>query len=130
MSDVIPMLTYDDPNVAYDWLQSAFGFEPTEEPYRDDRGVINHGELRLGGTVIAISGPYDVMRTASPRSVGGKNTAFLYVYVDDVDAHHARAAAAGAEVIAAPEDAFFGDRRYRVLDCEGRVWMFGTPIPT
>ena len=62
--------------------------------------------------------------------MGGKNTVFLYVYVDDVDAHHARAAAAGAEVIAAPEDAFFGDRRYRVLDCEGRVWMFGMPIPS
>lgn len=129
MSSIL-MLPYDDPNRAYEWLQSAFGFERGEEPYQDEHGVINHGELFLGDTCVALAGPYELMRTVSPRSIEGQNTAFLYVYVDDVDAHHAHAAAAGAEVKEAPADQHYGDRNYRVLDCEGRPWMFGSPIKT
>jgi hypothetical protein len=45
--------------------------------------------------------------------------------IEDVDAHCARARAAGAEIISEPEDFFFGDRAYLVADLEGHVWNFG-----
>jgi len=124
----IMMLTYDDPNTAYDWLQSAFGFVSAGEVYRDEQGVINHGELYLDGTCVALSSPYEPMRTVSPRAVEGRNTAFLYVYVQDVDAHYEIARKAGAEIIEPPADQEYGDRNYRVLDCEGRPWMFGMQL--
>ena len=46
--------------------------------------------------------------------------------MDDVDAHHARAVAAGASVIRSLEDSpDAGMRLYTAEDCEGHRWMFG-----
>jgi uncharacterized glyoxalase superfamily protein PhnB len=50
----------------------------------------------------------------------------LNVFVDDVDAHHARAVVAGANVIFAPIDQPYGQREYGVSDPEGRIWSFAT----
>jgi uncharacterized glyoxalase superfamily protein PhnB len=47
----------------------------------------------------------------------------VHVYVDDIDAHFARAQAAGATVLSAIEDGPPG-RRYRAEDLEGHRWMF------
>jgi uncharacterized glyoxalase superfamily protein PhnB len=47
--------------------------------------------------------------------------------VDDVDAHHARARAAGATIAAPPEDQPYGDRSYRAVDPEGHRWIFAGP---
>ena len=47
----------------------------------------------------------------------------VLVYVDDVDAHYARAVAAGAGILSELEDGFPA-RRYRVEDVEGHRWMF------
>jgi uncharacterized glyoxalase superfamily protein PhnB len=51
----------------------------------------------------------------------------VWMSVDDVDAHHARARAAGARILSEPEDSDFGDRHYRVEDLEGHRWMFAQP---
>ncbi len=51
------------------------------------------------------------------------------VVVDDVDAHHDRALAAGARIVYRPEDTEFGTRRYRALDAEGYEGSFGTYRP-
>lgn len=48
----------------------------------------------------------------------------MTVYVDDVDAHYARAVAAGAEITEELADQFYGDRVYRALDPEGHRWSF------
>ena len=51
--------------------------------------------------------------------------------MDDVDAHHARAVAAGANVIRPLEDSpDAGMRLYTAEDCEGHRWMFGQPFAT
>jgi uncharacterized glyoxalase superfamily protein PhnB len=52
----------------------------------------------------------------------------LYVYVDDVDAHYARAKRAGATILEEPTDQFYGDRRYRAADPEGHHWCFATHV--
>ena len=44
------------------------------------------------------------------------------VYVDDIDAHHARAVAAGAPTLSEIEDG--PARLYRTEDLEGHRWMF------
>ena len=55
-------------------------------------------------------------------------TALVYVYVDDVDAHWARAREAGAEIAEEPNDQPYGDRRYAAEDPEGHLWYFATPL--
>ena len=53
----------------------------------------------------------------------------IYVRVDDVDAHHARARAEGATIAAEPADQDHGERTYRAIDPEGHRWIFGAPLP-
>lgn len=50
--------------------------------------------------------------------------AAVYVFVDDVDAHHDRARRAGAKVLLQPADQAWGDRMYCAVDPEGQFWMF------
>jgi uncharacterized glyoxalase superfamily protein PhnB len=53
----------------------------------------------------------------------------LFVAVDDVTAHHARAVSAGATVIRPPEDSVeAGMRLYTAEDLEGHRWMFGQSL--
>ena len=49
--------------------------------------------------------------------------------VDDLDAHHDRARAAGAEIIRGPFDTDYGSRDYAARDLAGNVWSFGTYRP-
>ena len=72
--------------------------------------------------------PYDLVNSASPRALGDHITAQFYVYVDDVDAHHVRARAAGARIIAGPADQGYGDRTYRCRDPEGHIWTVGQTV--
>jgi uncharacterized glyoxalase superfamily protein PhnB len=50
----------------------------------------------------------------------------VFIYLDDVDAHHARARAAGAEIVEAPNDRPYG-RTYTARDLDGHPWFFTTP---
>jgi hypothetical protein len=43
-----------------------------------------------------------------------------------VDALHARAADAGAEITRAPQDTDYGSREFALRDPEGNTWSFGT----
>ena len=56
----------------------------------------------------------------------GPMPAFLYVYVDDVDATYQSALAAGAESLEAPQVVPYGDRRSMVQDAWGNVWQIAT----
>src|SRR5688500_12302136 len=69
-------------------------------------------------------GPESLERNMrSPRTAGGSPVS-LFVYVADVDKLHARAMAAGAKELVAPNDQFFGARTTVVLDPDGHQWMF------
>jgi uncharacterized glyoxalase superfamily protein PhnB len=64
----------------------------------------------------------------TPRVLGAATQA-LCVYVEDLDAHFARARSAGAEITSPPQDTDFGAREYHALDPEGHAWTFGTYRP-
>jgi uncharacterized glyoxalase superfamily protein PhnB len=55
---------------------------------------------------------------------------WLYVVVEDVDAHYERAVAAGAEIVMEPADQDYGSRDYSCHDLEGNLWSFGTYRPS
>jgi uncharacterized glyoxalase superfamily protein PhnB len=65
------------------------------------------------------------MGHASPRDLPAVH-AQIFVMVDDVDAHHERARAAGATIAAPPRDTPQGERAYRAVDPEGHRWIFAS----
>jgi uncharacterized glyoxalase superfamily protein PhnB len=52
-----------------------------------------------------------------------------YLVVDDPDARHARAVAAGAEVVQELVDQPYGSREFAVRDPDGNIWSLGTYRP-
>jgi len=129
---VIPCLRYADPKAAIRFLTEAFGFvEKLVVPGPDD-GVIHaelvfgegarRGMLMIGGADRAF---FDMRLPEQLRGV----TDCIYVVVKDVDAHCARARAAGAEILEGPLDRDYGSREYVARDPGGHLWDFGTYDP-
>ena len=135
---VIPMLSYEDAGRAADWIAAAFGFTETGR-WSDDDGRATHVNMELDGGMIMLGRPSsdyqgpkhhaEVCEQArtwrqTPYVVDG-----IYVSVDDVDAHYARARAAGATILSELEDnTGIGQRQYRAADLEGHRWMFATRL--
>ncbi len=128
---IIPTLRYRDARTAIDWLCRAFGFERHLVVDAED-GVVEHAQLAFGSGMIMLGQARDSdhdSRMVSPGEIGGRQTQTPYLIVADVDAHHAVAAAAGAEIVMAPEDQPYGGRLYSALDPEGHLWNFGSYDP-
>jgi uncharacterized glyoxalase superfamily protein PhnB len=118
---------YRDPWVALDWLEKAFGFKRSMV-ISDKEGHLAHAEMQFGDGYIIVGAEWADF-IASPASIGGKNTQSIHVLLSDgIDAHCERAKAAGAEILMAPEDQFYGDRTYRARDPEGHVWTFAQTV--
>jgi uncharacterized glyoxalase superfamily protein PhnB len=123
-------MAYQDPVRAIEWLQAAFGFG-VRITVPDGAGGIRHSELTFGDAVVMVAGeqPQGPVRARSPKSLDGVNTQGLFIYVDDIDAHYARALKAGAVVKRELATTDYGpehwsDRGYAVLDPEGHGWYF------
>ena len=121
---------YDDAHAAIDFLCRAFGFE-LRLKVEGEGGRVDYSELVFGEGQLSVhqAEHADGSPGRSPRSVGGANTQFLAVLVDDVDAHCARATAAGAKILQPPNtkdygDDYWTDRGYRAEDLEGHQWAF------
>jgi uncharacterized glyoxalase superfamily protein PhnB len=118
---------YKNPLAALDWLERAFGFRRSMV-ITDDQGNLAHSEMRFGDSYLMVGSEW-ADYTASPASIGGKNTQSVHVHLQDgLDAHCERARAAGAEIMREPEDQFYGDRVYVASDLEGHVWTFGQTV--
>jgi len=134
-STIIPCLRYRDAPAAIDWLCRAFGFE-VRLKIEGEGGVIEHSELVYGDGLIMVGSVGKRPGRewcASPRSLGGKNTQSLCLYVDDVDAHCAAARAAGARIAEEPRTDDYGEeygahRSYGAVDPEGHHWWFMTRV--
>jgi uncharacterized glyoxalase superfamily protein PhnB len=125
-----PSVYYEDPKTALAWLVDAFGFEitmaidgPPESP------AMGHYEMALEGNGRVIVGGQWTATIRSPRGLEGANTQSVHVQLaGGIDAHCARARAAGASIGQEPEDQFYGDRTYRAIDIEGHMWTFAQHV--
>ena len=127
MQTIFPILRYNDARGAIRSLCSTFGFvELFSVPESGE--FVRHAQLKLGTNVIMIGSVRPDDGTASPQALG-VSTQALYVYVDDLDAHFARAQSAGADITSPPKDTDFGFREYHARDLEGHGWTFGTYRP-
>jgi uncharacterized glyoxalase superfamily protein PhnB len=115
---VWPYLLYEDGEAAVEFLARAFGFREVDRQVGAAGGM--HVELELeGGRVYAGQPPAGYV---NPAQAG--RTSLVYVLVGDVDAHHDRARAEGAEVVEELNDTPFGQRRYTCNDPQGHQWSF------
>jgi uncharacterized glyoxalase superfamily protein PhnB len=117
-----PSMRYRDAPAAIEFLKRAFGFEE-QVVYRNDDGTIAHAQLTYGPSILMLGS--DREDPYGKRAGQG----WLYVAVEDPDAHCRRARAAGAEVLTELHDTDYGSRDYAARDPEGNVWSFGTYRP-
>jgi uncharacterized glyoxalase superfamily protein PhnB len=127
-SNIIPAVRYRDADAGLQFLESALGAE-AKEVHRDGDSVIRHAVVGISGGLVMVG------QVAEEGWLGGEparplaSTVSLYVVVDDPDAHHERAVAAGATVVRPLQDTDYGSREYSVRDPEGNLWSFGTYDP-
>ncbi len=127
---VIPTLRYRDAPAAIDWLCAVFDFERRLVVPGED-GTIVHSQLQFGNGLVMVSSARGSELEAlqrPPGERGSANTQGAYVIVNDPDAHHDRAVAAGAEVVMPLKTEDHG-RGYSCCDPEGYLWYFGDYDP-
>jgi uncharacterized glyoxalase superfamily protein PhnB len=125
---MFPFVRYHDAPAAIEWLGRVFGLESRAVHAAPD-GSIAHAELGYGGSVLMLgSAREDQLGLRTAHDLGAV-TQGIYVCVADVDAHYARARAAGATIAYELRDTEYGSREYGARDLEGNLWSFGTYRP-
>lgn len=123
--DIYPALQYRDARAAIDWLERAFGFKRAQV-HDGEHGDVAHAELRYGDGMIMLGSQ---KQGEDDRFGDHTGQEWCYVVVEDADAHHDRAKAAGAEIVRELADQDYGSRDYSARDPEGNLWSFGTYRP-
>jgi uncharacterized glyoxalase superfamily protein PhnB len=118
---ITPYLYYEDVGEALKFLAKAFGLRKSGTPMKGRDGKINHAVMTLGDDLVMMGCPPAGYR--NPKRLG-QATQALYISVEDVDKHFARAQKAGAKILEEPKDTNYGSRRYGAEDPEGHQWYF------
>jgi len=102
------------------FYEQAFG---AKEKFRltEPSGRLGHAELDFDGHIIMFSDEYPEYGYVGPESIGGTSIT-IHLHVDNCDALIQRAVAAGATLVRAPSDAFYGERSGTVRDPFGHEW--------
>jgi PhnB protein len=120
---VTPYLICDGAADAIEYYKKAFG--ATELFRMDHEGKVGHAELKIGDSPIMLADEYPQMGYRSPKALGGTPVSIM-IYVPDVDTVYQQAIDAGATVVKALQDQFYGDRSGTVTDPFGHVWTIAT----
>jgi PhnB protein len=115
---VIPYLIIKDVAKMRNFLKEVFNAEVTETMTLPD-GTVNHGEVRIGDSVIMMGKASD---DYPPKP------AMIYIYVENVDAVFKKAISLGAKSIMEPADMFYGDRNGGFEDEQGMSWWVASHI--
>lgn len=113
-----PVLAVHDLDRSSEWYRDVLGCEIDEV----DPG--NWTFCRGGQVMFMLGRCPDV----PPASELGDHSYVAYLRVDDVDAFHRRAVAAGAEVMKAPQDEPWGMREFGLRSPDGHRFMIGQSI--
>jgi PhnB protein len=126
---VIPHLVVDDAAAAIDFYVKAFGAEEIGR-VPGPGGKLIHAAVRINGSSVYLNDDFPETcggKSMTPKSLGGTPVT-IHLTVTDVDSKFQRAVDAGATVIAALEDQFWGDRYGVVEDPFGHRWSLGQPV--
>jgi uncharacterized glyoxalase superfamily protein PhnB len=115
---VTPCIICDNAREVITFLRDGLGGTVKEVIDGPDGGVM-HSEVLVGDSMVMVgsaSAKYPPM------------PAMLYLYVDDVDAAHARAVEAGGVSYQEPADQLYGDRTAGVTDPGGNKWHLAVHV--
>lgn len=126
---VSPHLVVGDCAAAIDFYVKAFdAVELGRVPGPDGR--LMHAALQINGSTVMLNDDfpeYNDGKSSTPTALGGTPVT-IHLTVTDVDAKFQQAIDAGATVIAALEDQFWGDRYGVLRDPFGHHWSLGQPV--
>lgn len=125
INGAVPIVPFSNPRAAIGWLEKAFGAVATFVVPAELDQPLKHAEVKVGNGLVMIG---DADCTGGPFALPGP--VVVYVVVDDPDALHDRAAAAGAEIVIGLTDQDYGSREFAARDPHGNVWSFGTYRPS
>src|SRR6267142_5423302 len=123
---ITPYLLYEDVAQALKFLAKAFGFRNYGAPVMGRDGKVSHAAMKIGDDTIMMGCPGAGYR--NPKRLG-QATQSLYINVDDVDKHLARARKAGATVIKKPAITVCVLPVHVAEDPEGHQWYFAQDVP-
>jgi uncharacterized glyoxalase superfamily protein PhnB len=118
---ITPYLYYADVRAALKWLAKAFGFKRYGGQMTGADGTVNHAAMQFRDAVVMMGAPG--AKYKNPKRLR-QATQSLYVMVDNVDKHFARARKGGGKILEEPADTEYGHRRYGIEDPEGHQWYF------
>ena len=121
---ITPYLCFKDAGRAIAFYAKAFG---AKEQFRlaEPSGRVGHAEIRIGDALLMLSDEYPDFGALSVQAAGGCPVV-LHIYVADSDAVVDQAVKAGATLLRAVKDEFFGDRTGQIADPFGYKWMIAT----
>lgn len=114
---VLPHVVYKNLPEAIDWLNKTFGFS---EHYRYGN-PLSGAQVRLGNAFLMLNAARAGEKNPAELGYG---TQSLTIFVEDVEAHFARAKGAGVTIIEGLHETEYGELQYGVVDLEGHHWLF------
>jgi PhnB protein len=109
---------------AIDFYKRAFGAKERFRMLAPDSRT-GHAEVEIGTSIIMLGDEFPERGSLAPAA-GTKPPVSFYLYVPDCDQVFQEATRAGATVVAALQDMFWGDRFGTVQDPFGHVWSIAT----
>jgi len=89
-------------------------------------GSIGHAELQIGDSRLMLSDEFPGMANAPDPN--GPQSAYLFIYTENVEELYDRAVKAGCKVEMPLQNQFWGDRYAKVRDPYGHQWGFGQHV--
>lgn len=130
-STIVPHLAVNDGEAAIAFYEKAFGATLEGKHLADDGKRLMHAHLKLGAGALFLHDEfpeYDQDGGArAPTRLGGASCT-LHLDVPDADSAWAQALKAGAEVVMALDNQFWGMRYGQLRDPFGHVWSIGGPL--
>ena len=126
-SGVTPHLTISGRRAAeaVEFYKAAFGARELHKVPTDD-GRLMHCHLAINGGSLMLND--DFPEYHGGQGVSDPAAVTLHLQVEDADAIFTQAVGAGATVLMALEDQFWGDRYGQVRDPFGHRWSIGSPV--
>lgn len=121
-----PYLTIKDCSKAIDFYKKAFDAKENVR-LNDKNGKIMHAEIKVGDSVLMMTEENLQFDHKGPTQYGGSPISIV-LYVKNVDEFFNRAIKAGASVVRAVKDEFYGDRMGTLKDPFGFTWSIGTHV--
>jgi PhnB protein len=125
---VTPCLTVQGAARALEFYAAVFGAsERMRMPAPG--GTILHAEIQIGDSVVMIEDENPQRGTKAPPTGGLPGyPAYLFIYVEDVDAVIAHAVELGATLQRPAQDQFYGDRDGYIIDPFGHGWAVASHV--